>query len=272
LPTRIARTLFDAKARAVRTVIVRVGLDEVESDQFADEPFTFSRRPAIRIGDVWFGPLGIVLLGLIAVETWRALHTRAILRSGLILMAWSLLLVLSLSTAWSFHKGRYTILLVTLVAPVLARLYFSRGWLRMLTWGLCGLAGFVLVWTIIHNDYRPLSGETPIWEQDRIDLQVTSPRIASMVRLVHRCVPPDATVGLWFKRDDPDYPLFGRNFSRRLEQIYPYPDALDSAWLAQQDFDFVIANKNLLPSAPSPELIVIGETESYILFRGATVP
>lgn len=273
LPRRAARPLFDLKARAARAVVDRLGLDEVESGQIADQPFSFKRRPSITVGAVWFGPLGIVLLGLIAAETVRAFRTRALLRVGLLLMAWSFLPALSVSTAWSFHKGRYAILLVTIIAPLIAGLHFPRTRLRPLYWGLCGLACFVLVWTATHSDYRPLTGKTPIWDLDFTARQTkAAPTITPMVRLVDRTVPPDATLGLWFKRSDWDYPLFGRDFSRTLVQIYPYPAAVDRAWLDRQAFDYVIANTDLLPSPLPAALTVVGETEEYTLLRYERAP
>jgi hypothetical protein len=273
LPRRLSLPLFDAKARAARAVVNRLGLDEVESDQMADQAFSFESRPDMNIGEVWFGPLGLVFIGVIIAETVLILRRRSLLRSGLVLMAWSYLPVLSLLTAWSFHKGRYTILLMAVAAPLIAGLHLSKGWLRLLTWTLGGLASVVLAWTLIYSDCRPLAGKSTVWEMDTITLETKAvPETGDMIRLVDREVPQDAMLGLWFQRRDWDYPLFGDDFSRTLVQIYPYPETLDRAWLAQQAFRFIIANTSLLPSPLPAELTVVGETRLYTLLRYDPAP
>jgi hypothetical protein len=273
LPRRIAYPLFDAKARAARAVINRLGLHEVESRQMSDTAFNFNHRPRATMSEMWFGPLGIMLLGVFVVETVRLMRTRNLWRAGLLLMAWSYLPVLSTLTAWSTHKGRYTMLMVMLVVPLIGRLYRPGSRFRLFYWGLCGLAGVVLIWTFFGSEYRPLVGRTKVWKLDRIEQQtIAYPPGTAMVKMVDRYVPKTATLGLWFQRGDWDYPLFGDDFSRTLVQIYPYPETLDRAWLAQQAFRFIIANTSLLPSPLPAELTVVGETSLYTLLRYDPAP
>ena len=251
------------KVRLARSVFDRLGIP-VTSNAAARLPFSLEDQPSMGLGRTWLGPLGAILLFATILYFVRAVGRRDMLRLSLVLMAWSFFAVLSFTVAWSPYKGRYVVLVATVLAPLMASWYRAPVPIR---WAVGALALYMLVVALLTNARAPLIGKDAIWERDRYSLLDHGEAREELLRAIDNLVPPDATMAVYLEAGDWDYPLFGLHFTRTLIPIYPYPAQIDEAWLADQHIEYVLVNDDLLVSALPPDLAVKKHKGNFTLYE-----
>jgi hypothetical protein len=259
LPASVHR----AKARLARSLFDLLGIP-VTSDAAARVQFDLDEQPLMINNRTWLGPVGAVLLLAVIPYTISAVRRRDVIRLGLVLMAWSFFVVLSLTVAWSPFKGRYVVMVAAVLAPLMAAWYRAPLPIR---WGTSALALYMVAAAVTMNARAPLTGEDAIWGQTRIFLQSRGGWRATVLRRVDRVVPPDATLALYLGRGDWDYPFFGAHFTRTLIPIYPYPAQIDEAWLVEHHVDYVLVRDILLVSTLPPSLVVRAQEMNFTLYK-----
>jgi 4-amino-4-deoxy-L-arabinose transferase-like glycosyltransferase len=255
-----------AKAKLAGPIFDLAGI-ATTPDPDADDPFDLDKPPRTVMNHVWLGPIGSVLIfallpiGVIAV--WR----RDMIQFGLAAMGIGFLIILSVTIDWSPFRGRHAPLLAAVIAPLMAA-WYQR--LAVARWLVIGLALYSMSVALTYNARAVLVGDNMIWQRDRYALQAQgapSHWRESLLRYFDQEVPPDAVVGLWLERNDWDYPFFGEHFTRTLILIYPYPDRIDSAWLAEQAFDYLLVKNTLYDQPFLPELVEKRDKDGFTLLQ-----
>lgn len=188
--------------------------------------FAFPVNTAVDEDISFFGPLGVLLLPLVAgwLVLWARRRTDA--RFGLLALALPLHAVaLALTYRYNGWVGRFLIVPVALTLPLAAGLYERRllG-RRLLAAALVVVGALTLGLTHAYNKTRPtgLDGTTAIWSLDRSAAQaVTRPSSLETLRSIDRLVPPATHLGTILGEDDWDYPLYGARLDRRLVLLEP---------------------------------------------------
>lgn len=177
----------------------------------------------------YFGPLGVLLVLPLTfgyVLAWaRSREDRA---KGLLALALPVYLV-TLALAYSYNEwiGRFMLVPVGLVAPLIASSYATRS-LRV---PLTAIGTLFLALALLHNTHKPLGlgGQDPFWALTRPQQQALArPYLATALEGFDRVVPESARVGYVFGEEDWDYPLYGEHFKRRLIRL-PSRDPLHAA-------------------------------------------
>ena len=260
LPSQV----HEAKAWLARPLFDLAGIP-VTSDTGARRTFDLDVQPERMVSRVWLGPIGAVLLFAIPVYAVIAVRRRDVITFGMVLLAVSFFIMLSLIVGWTPNKGRYVAMVAAVLAPLMASWYRRPA---LLKWALCGLALYMAGVTITTNEHAPLIGEHAIWQGDRYELQGQETGRADMLRTFDKIIPADARIGLVFQRSDWDYPFFGVHFTRTLIQIYPFPRHMGSAWLAQQGFDYILMRDTTTLMIPIPSSLVrVQSLGGYTLLR-----
>jgi Dolichyl-phosphate-mannose-protein mannosyltransferase len=177
----------------------------------------------------YFGPLGAFLVLPLAfgyLVAWS--RSRTVKTKGLLALALPLYLV-TLALAYSYNEwiGRFMLVPVGLVAPLLARSYAAHG-LRV---PITAFGVFFLALAFFHNGHKPLGlgGQDPFWTLTRPEAQALSrPYMATSLEGFDRVVPEHARVGYVLAEDDWDYPLYGEHLKRTLIRL-PARDPLRAA-------------------------------------------
>jgi hypothetical protein len=177
----------------------------------------------------YFGPLGALLVLPLAVGylvAWA--RSRTVKAKGLLALVLPMYLVI-LALAYPYNEwiGRFMLVAVGLVAPLLARSYAARG-LRV---PLMALGTLFLALALFHNGHKPLGlgRQDPFWTLTRSEAQALSrPYMATSLEGFDRIVPKHARVGYVLAEDDWDYPLYGEHLKRRLIRL-PAHDPLRAA-------------------------------------------
>lgn len=165
---------INAKANLLRPALTAPWIN-VESDQYLLE-----KESKFRLDDTtfalneeasWFGFAGFLLIsaagiyGLVASIKKRRIE-------GLILVLTSVMyffITSSVKTGWDWYVGRYLIFSSALLLPFAGGFLVDRGWLRKTALSLlCLLSVFIMLYTIVNNDSRPLLGKSGLgdvkWE------------------------------------------------------------------------------------------------------------
>jgi hypothetical protein len=168
----------------------------------------------------YFGPLGALLILPLAfgyLLAWT--RSRADRAKGVLALAVPVYL-LTLALAYSYNEwiGRFMLVPVGLVAPLIARSYAVRS-LRI---PVTALGALFLVLALLHNTHKPLGfgGQDPFWTLSRPQQQALArPYLATALEGFDRVVPEAARVGYVLGEEDWDYPLYGEHFKRRLIRL-----------------------------------------------------
>ena len=169
-----------------------------------------------------FGPVfGYLGLAAILFQLLRPGIRGIALRQRSLALASILYLILMAATLrYQPTSNRLLIPMAAVGAPLLACLY-SRGerWVPLI-WNLVlsTICAASLLGSLLLNQMKPLIGNSTIWTKDRIQVMTRSkPGSESMFRFADRVIPGGATLGFVPSTGDSyEYPLFGRNFERRV--------------------------------------------------------
>jgi hypothetical protein len=179
-------------------------------------PFAFALNIRAHEDHSFFGPLGILVLvplSLVFAVAWPLRRTTA--ARGVHGLALPLfILVLALTFRFS-DEARYLVIAVALTAPLVAAVY---RWRPLAT--VVGLVAVVsLAFAHGRNELKPtgLGERAAAWTLPRLEaMSLDEAERAPLLEAVERTVPADANVGTALGPSDWDYPLFGKQFHRRL--------------------------------------------------------
>ena len=133
-------------------------------------------------------------------------------------------LSLCFSAPYDPIKGRYFMNLAVWLLPLLAWFFvIKKGRIYLL------FCSFIIVvsgvFTLSHRGLYPLIGESSIFKLDRIaQLNITRPEGTEAYIKFEQLVPENAVVALGTQQEHEDYvyPLWGKNFKRKLIPIHPF--------------------------------------------------
>lgn len=208
----------------------------IEGDRFTvvsyfsfDHPIRFyAERPYW--GIISFGMVlpVILLLCYHFARNYRA--SSATNKSMLVLVAAAVLHFLSLSYSAPYDpiKARYFLNMAVWCMPLLASFYvLSENKKIWQYWQLicCVLIGVSAVCTILFTRNHPVFSERNIFNMSRMEqLTVARPDIYEAYKTFDEIVPKDAIVALGTQQEHEDfeYPLWGKEFKRKLIPIHPF--------------------------------------------------
>jgi hypothetical protein len=240
------------------------------SKAFTIVPFNYTRQFEFHNGTPIFGIIGIsVLLPSILVLFFKR---RAIFNYILFFGFLFHFLALAFTAAYDPWKGRYMISSFVFLLPV-SHLYFNQIvrykkyiyvipiYLLIITSAWCTL--------LYHGRSAFISSHhfSTIWNKSRMEILTASrPDITKAYQRFDELVPEHAIVALGTINDDYEYPLWGKNFKRKLIPINPFEKGLQPI---PKEAEYLFFSKSVI----RPELtdIRLGTDTTYkehIIVRG----
>ncbi|OIN60784.1 ArnT family glycosyltransferase [Arsenicibacter rosenii] len=266
---------------------LRMRLDE-ETD-FSIQPFSFDRRFIFYNANPYWGIIGfglifpillLVLSGIIGVPVARS-TPHAYLGIALLLH----FAALSYSAPYDPFKGRYFIETGLFGIPMLALLFSNTSLSvdRPGRWLWKGYVGMVLVGGCIsallcvffNTRALPFDWHTPdgrdipsVFNADRMRvLTLGRPDIYRPYKRFDELVPEQATVALGTINDDYEYPLYGKDLTRRLIAINPFERGVQPI---PKEADYLFFAKSVIK--PRPGDIRLGTDTTMTEANGIVVP
>lgn len=218
--------------------------------EFTIIPFSFDRRFEFYNGTPIYGILFLCfIIPSIFILLIRRDKIYLILFTSFIVH----LLFLSFTAAYDPWKGRYMISSSIYLIPI--AVYFGQFYLKRNHWTITkiclGLLTILIcissISTLLFN-LRALPfafyGKKSFFQLDRIqNLTVSRPDITNAYQNFERIVPANSTVALATINDDYEYPLWGKNFNRKLIPINPFEKGLQVIPL---DADYLFFAKSVI--------------------------
>lgn len=196
-------------------------------------PFRFNRRFEFYNGSPIYGSFFILLI----LPSIFFFFRKPILNKGIFLLAFILhFLTLAYSAPYDPWKGRYMISSLIYIVPFFAYAadyYFYKSTSR--------ISKLFFVFSVITISFSALStiglnlralpfdayGRKSILSLDRMEaLTISRPDITSAYKNFEKIVPTNAIIALGTINDDYEYPLWGKDFKRRLIPINPFGKGL----------------------------------------------
>ncbi|WP_421830113.1 ArnT family glycosyltransferase [Larkinella sp.] len=255
--------------------VTKMRLDE-ETD-FSIFPFVFSRRFEFYNANPYWGIIGFgLILPLVALSLLGLLRSKA---HFFLAVAFVLhFLALSYSAPYDPFKGRYFIetgLLGSLFLPIL----FTNRWLNIVKPGrviLKTYVGFVIIvgglsalFTVFLNERclpLPAYGRPSAFRAERMYSQMMfRPDSYVPYKRFDTLVPENATVALGTINDDFEYPLYGKNLSRRLIVINPFEKGVQPI---PKEADYLFFSKNVIKPQPGDVRLGTDTTMTHLIVPG----
>jgi len=211
--------------------ILKLGLER--KTEFTIIPFSFDRRFEFYNGTPIYG---IIFLFVIMPSILILLLRREkiyFLFLGCFIVH---LVFLSFTAAYDPWKGRYMISSLIYIIPIAT--YYGKFYLKTTHWFITKLGLGILtiliclssVSTLLFNlRALPIAfyGKKSFYQLNRIEnLTISRPDITKAYQNFDLIVPPNAIVALATINDDYEYPLWGKNLSRKLIPINPFEQGL----------------------------------------------
>jgi 4-amino-4-deoxy-L-arabinose transferase-like glycosyltransferase len=174
----------------------------------------------------FFGPLGALLILPIVFLTLAGCIRRRARPEQVAVAAALPLFVLAVAFAYRYNLflGRFMVVPVALVTPLIARIYSS--W-RLVATLVALVAVTSLQSTLANNTLKPLASLP--WAADRVTVQTAEHAdLAPTIRAIDADV-PRGPIGYAFGPDDWTYPLYGAHFQRHpvlVGNAHPFADAI----------------------------------------------
>ncbi len=255
----------------------KAGMRLDEETDFSIVPFSFQRRFEFYNANPYWGVWGFaMILPLILLVFIRVLGSRL---HWFLALAFVLhFLALAYSAPYDPFKGRY-FMESGLFGVLFLLLLFSHHRLSLLkprrvVWkgyvgGVVVLACISALMTVFLNIRclpLPAYGYESAFVTERVRLQTfarpdTYPAYARFDSLV----PQDATVALGTINDDFEYPLYGKNLTRKLISINPFEQGLQPI---PQEADYLFFSKNVLPPRPGDIRLGTDTTMQDMIVKG----
>ena len=264
---------INAKTTLLRPVLTAPWIN-VEADRFLLE-----KESKFRLDDTtfalneeasWFGFAGFILISAAGIYgIIYSIKKRKI--EGLILVLTSVLyffITSSVKTGWDWYVGRYLIFSSALLLPFAGGFLSDRGWLRKTALGLlCLLSVFIMLYSIVNNDSRPLLGKSGlgdvkweslsffqkarynlasllrhdrnVWEEsDQFVSAYAQKEYLPLLQAIDEVVPDGSSMGILnpVEYEFPEYLFFGERLERKV-YIYSEPEAVLSS---TEKLDFLL--------------------------------
>jgi hypothetical protein len=252
----------------------KLRLDE-EAD-FTIIPFEFERRYIFTNGTPYWGVLGfalifpilfLVLFGVIRSPVHWFLTVAVLLHFA----------ALSYSAPYDPWKGRYFQETGIFAIPFLALLFTQK--YNLVSTGNILLKSYVglivviaclsAILAVFYNlKSLPISvnGQKSIFEQSRMEVQTFGrPDITSAYTKFDSIVPDTATVALGTINDDFEYPLFGKNLSRKLIPINPFEGGVQPI---PKEADYLFFAKSVIKPLSTDIRLGTDTTRKDVIYRG----
>ncbi|RAJ92125.1 dolichyl-phosphate-mannose-protein mannosyltransferase [Larkinella arboricola] len=255
--------------------VTKMRLDE-ETD-FSIFPFVFSRRFEFYNANPYWGIIGFsLILPLVFLSLIGAMRSKA---HFFLAIAFTLhFLALSYSAPYDPFKGRYFIetgLLGSLFLPLL----FTNRWFRVQQPGRVVLklyVGLVIgtgclsaLLTVFLNERclpLPAYGRPSAFQSERMYMQMMfRPDSYVPYKRFDELVPENATVALGTINDDFEYPLYGKNLTRRLIAINPFEKGVQPI---PKEADYLFFSKNVIKPQPGDLRLGTDTTMTHLIVPG----
>jgi Dolichyl-phosphate-mannose-protein mannosyltransferase len=208
-----------------------------EETNYTIFPFAFSRRFLFYNANPYWGVFGFALVfPLVFLVLTTLLRSRVHVVLALALgLHW---LALAYSAPYDPFKGRYFqetglfgVLFFTLLFTSKINISQSKHWLLKTYVGFVTVLACVSAVLAVYLNMRalplPAFGEASAFDTPRMNFMTFGrPDITPAYQKFDNIVPQNATVALATINDDYEYPLYGKNLSRRLIQINPFERGL----------------------------------------------
>lgn len=201
--------------------------------EFTIIPFSFDRRFEFYNGTPIYG---IIFLFIIIPSIILLFKKRDTIYVIFLICFIIHLLFLSFTAAYDPWKGRYMISSSIYLIPI--AVYFGQFYLKRNHWSITKLGLGLLTLLICLSSISTLLfnlralpiafyGKKSFFQLDRIEnLTISRPDITKAYQNFDKIVPADAIVALATINDDYEYPLWGKNLSRKLIPINPFEQGL----------------------------------------------
>ncbi len=253
---------------------LKMRLDE-ETD-FTIIPFTFERRYMFTNGTPYWGILGfalvfpilfLVLFGAIRSPVHWFLAVAVLLHFA----------ALSYSAPYDPWKGRYfqetgifAVLFLALLFDKKYNLVSKDNILLKTHVGLVVIIACLSAILAVFYNLRALpisvNGQKSIFEQSRMEVQTFArPDITAAYAKFDSIVPDTATVALGTINDDFEYPLFGKNLTRKLIPINPFEQGVQPI---PAEADYLFFAKSVIKPLPTDLRLGTDTTQADVLYPG----
>ena len=274
IPPEWQAACINAKANLLRPALTKPWIN-VETDQFLLEEESKFRLDdttfALNEEASWFGFAGFILIS--AAGIYGIVYSIKMRKTeGLILVLTSVLyffITSSVKTGWDWYVGRYLIFSSALLLPFAGGFLSDRGWLRKLALGLlCLLSVFIMLYSIVNNDSRPLLGKSGlgdvkweslsffqkarhnlasllrhdrnVWEESDLFISAYAQKeYLPLLQAIDEVVPDGSSMGILnpVEYEFPEYLFFGDGLERKV-YIFSEPEAVLST---TAELDYLIA-------------------------------
>ena len=162
LTGRLKLSAQNARASAFSALSGWLNLDLEVRDYISEgdeEYFSYAENPTLNEDSAWFGPLSVLLFpaAVIIVLAGKNKARKQYLWISLAFLLTVFVMVAVLITGWSPTNGRYLVLPVLVLTPLLAVLIPKKCiWSALVTFVLSIAAFFLALSTLLINDSRPL--------------------------------------------------------------------------------------------------------------------
>jgi len=258
LPFELASEVNPTKAMVFSRLFQWLRVDVQNPETIALPHFDLDFVNPLDENASWFGPLAILLIPAAIVQAQRAARERDAQRAGLLIIGLGFLLVQSALEAWTPYKGRYYLIPVALVFPLMACFLQTRTVSRAVFAGCLVLLGLTAMFTVTlrtsalkHTSWRDAFSEgrkLPAWPNEFQYLMVKTN------------VPEDASIGLTGGLNFRDYPFFGEHFTHYVtlaipddRSLWPRPD-IERFETDFQRSDYLLLNQRGVSSVPQVAL------------------
>ncbi len=248
----------------------------VDETNFTIIPFEFERRYIFTNGTPYWGVLGfalvfpllfLVLFGIIRSPVHWFLAIAILLHFA----------ALSYSAPYDPWKGRYfqetgvfAVLFLSLLFDKKYNLVSSGNVLLKSYVGLIVATACLSAILAVFYNLRTLpisvNGQKSIFEQSRMEVQTFArPDITAAYAKFDSIVPATATVALGTINDDFEYPLFGKNLTRKLIPINPFEQGLRPI---PKEADYLFFAKSVIKPLPTDLRLGTDTTQKNVVYRG----
>ena len=227
----------------------------------------------------WFGPVGFISI-IVAVFQAVKSGRKEPLKWCLLFVVVGFTLSLAYLQAWSPWKGRYFILPMAFIAPLMASVYPSNRNERskkIITYALILLTAWISLYVILFNQRKPIHNFKQVVNMSSVEKRVVLggfPRFMPAALLQYALIDDGSRVGLAFLGDAWTYLYFGDNINRIIIQIPALGDPTDvDEILHKYNLDWLIldSGRNDIIGTNRDYFIVSGrrETKYHMYFRNS---
>lgn len=217
--------------KPLRKIDEKLGLKLESETDFTIIPFTFDRRDLFYNGTPILGILVVFFsISLFYIPFEKNKHLKQV--TGFLFLGFILhLIALSFTAAYDPWKGRYMqssfVYLLPIGGILIERIiHRNKGYIQIISLAFVALVGLSGLLTIILHKRALLinyQNQVSIFKQTRIQsLTISRPDITLAYQNFDHIVPNDAVVALATINDDYEYPLWGKQFKRKLIPINPF--------------------------------------------------